>query len=467
MKREHSDAKPDRLDSGNPWIETLNEDLDRLIAGDSMGITCSSSVPDDVADDVADDITDDHRAVRPLLAVAELLRTAKPSPAFRNNLHRELIRSHSTSRVQRSWPGASAWTVWPGAGAWTVWPGPGPRPAWASAAKLMLAILVLLTAIGLSPVVSEAAPGSFLYPIRQARFAFVASLEAHVIRPLTVLVQRPGAVATSVTSTATASAANGSALMTPPTEVFRIVAGISSSNSGWIVVDSVGNRTPGIDHGALSTTFPSPGPTASPPYLSPAITLPTPLPPRVIPVATPVQPIGLPPAPTDLPPATRQPNAPPTPAPLMSPTALPTSVPPISPTTLPTQVPPASPTPAPPMSPTLPPTPIPTAGPFCGGVIAGTVRTQNGVPVANAIVTLVIAAGMPDQFDFITDDQGAYRADGLCESTYNVLAVNFIGQSMWAGFYDANGDGIPDDLAVGPGANADHQNVDITIVLQP
>lgn len=138
----------------------------------------------------------------------------------------------------------------------------------------------------------------------------------------------------------------------------------------------------------------------------------------------------------------------------------------------PTRPLPPSPTPTAPLPPSVTPTDPPGASATpdpgsCGAVLRGQVRRADGGPVAGTeVLVLRVDLELPEgDWRIIgTDGDGRYQAEGLCAGDY-LVAAQLIedAQTAWEGFHDGNADGEPDVLPLSPGA----QREGIDILLNP
>ncbi|MFN8424174.1 MAG: carboxypeptidase-like regulatory domain-containing protein [Anaerolineae bacterium] len=123
-----------------------------------------------------------------------------------------------------------------------------------------------------------------------------------------------------------------------------------------------------------------------------------------------------------------------------------------------------------------PPAAIAQRSPQCDGVITGTVRTAALVgatarPVAGAHVVLLAAtaSGNPTVrtgAEVLTDADGAYRHQGVCDGAYIVRAYVETSAGVLSGFHDPNGDGAADVVTL----DGDHRAlgaIDVVLALGP
>lgn len=97
------------------------------------------------------------------------------------------------------------------------------------------------------------------------------------------------------------------------------------------------------------------------------------------------------------------------------------------------------------------------------GSIAGVVLDESG----EAVDAAEISAHGPGGFGAAeTDENGRYRIEGLCAGDYEVSAIALTDHSARIGFYDADGDGMPDPV----GLDADDaalEGIDIVLAEMP
>ncbi len=359
---------------------------------------------------------------------------------------------------------------------------------------LRLAALLLALTVGLGPMVSLAAPGQALYPLRQAatqllrraagalglRFAERGDQEEPVEG-------RSGPADGGLPASAPTSLDDGG----PPTSIgdgapddapgARAVAGLGPRDAGRdralppsaatrrATATLVGTRSAGVwlraTTAAGTAAPPTPtldprdiqgSPTTVPPAAGqetdPATAIPTRRT-RETPGPSATARASAPPDPTSTAPPDPSPSTPPA-------TASPSEPPPATATV--TSAPPTATVTA------APPTATATVDPgACDAVVAGQVSRVDGGSVLGAEV-LVIRVDLPDDAWSVVgvDGAGRFEAPGLCAGDYLAAALLLDGpEGAWDGVHDADGDGDPDVLALATGAR--RLGVDITLRLSP
>jgi len=115
--------------------------------------------------------------------------------------------------------------------------------------------------------------------------------------------------------------------------------------------------------------------------------------------------------------------------------------------------------------------PTPTSAPrSCAGIIRGRVTALRGGAADGARVQAVdpSGAGGPVLATAIADASGAYAIAGLCAGRYTVSATwTASSAALWQGAHDADGDGVPDPVAVDPEDPAARERAGIDILVQP
>lgn len=458
MKRSPIDALQQALEQSLPREETAEQPPREVLAA-------TSGLERDAARE------GDASMLADQLAIARSLRSFRPeaSPALRRQGLQAILglgRDASPSRAREARRRMAA----------PLW-----RPG------LRLATASLAVALALVPIVSRAAPGQALYPLRQASAQLLHWMDSTLRQPLARWI---GTVSPA------------------PSPVQPAEEAVEVGRRGRGAGDTVPNDDPAVAPGVSQAGAPDPARRADrrvalgeAPEPAPAAALrfrgtagtttratraiagaaaasPTPtLVQGATVAATAAAPEARRPVPTSRPSASPEASALAVggSATTASPTGAPSSATPApaSPTPTPSPPQPASPSPSVTLSPSLtPPGAAPSATATqdpsaCDVQVAGRVqRADAGAVAGTALLVFRVDAPEGEPSIALADDSGTYEISGLCAGDHLVAALLLDPpDGAWEGFYDADGDGEPDVLALGPGSR--RTGIDITLAPAP